>query len=159
MEILIQTKSPPRNFYDMPIYLFHHLYMHNSYHDDVIKWKHFPRYWPYGGEFTGVRPTQRPMTRSFEMFSLICSWINRWVNNGEAGDLRRYRAHYDVIVMTAFIKWYGLHFHFIRNVRSVETTYSIEFTYINASRATFCSPLTTLSTQNASKLFCQRVSI
>ena len=33
------------------------------------------------------------------MFSLIGVWINGWVNNGEAGDLRRYRAHYDVIVM------------------------------------------------------------
>ena len=33
------------------------------------------------------------------MFSLICASINRWVNNREAGDLRRYRAHYDVIVM------------------------------------------------------------
>ena len=33
------------------------------------------------------------------MFSLIYAWINDWVNNREAGDLRRYRAHYDVIVM------------------------------------------------------------
>ena len=33
------------------------------------------------------------------MFSFICAWINRWVNNGEAGDLRRYHAHYDVIVI------------------------------------------------------------
>ena len=33
------------------------------------------------------------------MFSLICAWINAWVNNGEAGDLRRYRARYDVIAM------------------------------------------------------------
>ena len=33
------------------------------------------------------------------MFSLICVWINGWVNNRKAGDLRRYRAHYDVIVM------------------------------------------------------------
>ena len=33
------------------------------------------------------------------MFSLICVWINGWVNNGEAGDLRRYRAHYDFTVM------------------------------------------------------------
>ena len=33
------------------------------------------------------------------MFSLICAWINRWVNNREAGDLRRYRTHYDVIVI------------------------------------------------------------
>ena len=33
------------------------------------------------------------------MFSLICIWINGWVYNREAGDLRRYLAHYDVIVM------------------------------------------------------------
>ena len=34
------------------------------------------------------------------MFSLICVRINGWVNNCEAGDLRRYRAHYDVTIMT-----------------------------------------------------------
>ena len=33
------------------------------------------------------------------MFSLICAWINGWINNREAGDLRSHRAHYDVIVM------------------------------------------------------------
>ena len=33
------------------------------------------------------------------MFSLICVWIIGWVNNREAGDLRLYRAHYDVILM------------------------------------------------------------
>ena len=33
------------------------------------------------------------------MFSLICAWINGWVNNREAGDLRCHRAHYDVSVM------------------------------------------------------------
>ena len=33
------------------------------------------------------------------MFSLIYAWINDWVNNREAGDLRRQRGHYDVIVM------------------------------------------------------------
>ena len=43
------------------------------------------------GEFTGPRRAL--------MFSLICARINGWVNNGEAGDLRRHRAHYDVIVM------------------------------------------------------------
>ena len=52
------------------------------------------------GEFTGPGefPTQRPVTRSFDV-SLICVWINGSVNNREAGELRRYRAHYDVIVM------------------------------------------------------------
>ena len=33
------------------------------------------------------------------MLSLICAWINGWVNNREAGDLWRHRPHYDVIVM------------------------------------------------------------
>ena len=33
------------------------------------------------------------------MFSLICSWISGWVNNREAGDLKRHRAHYDVVAM------------------------------------------------------------
>ena len=33
------------------------------------------------------------------MFSLICASINSWANNGHAGDLRRHRAHYGVIVM------------------------------------------------------------
>ena len=36
------------------------------------------------------------------MFSLICARINSWVNNGEAGDLRRHRDHYDVIVSNYF---------------------------------------------------------
>ena len=49
---------------------------------------------PVPGEF----PTQRPVTQSFDV-SLLCVGINGWVNNGEAGHLRRHRAHYDVIVM------------------------------------------------------------
>ena len=47
-------------------------------------------------------PSQRPVTRGFDD-SLICVWINGWVNNGEAGDLRRYRANYDVIVMLSWL--------------------------------------------------------
>ena len=47
---------------------------------------------------TGEFPVQRPVKWSFD-FSLICCWINGWVNNREAGDLRRYRAHYNVTVM------------------------------------------------------------
>ena len=33
------------------------------------------------------------------MYSLICAWINAWVNNREASDLRHHLTHYDVIVM------------------------------------------------------------
>ena len=41
------------------------------------------------------------------MFSLIHAWINGWVNNREAGDLRCHRAHYDVAVM----KFHGIKTH------------------------------------------------
>ena len=47
----------------------------------------------------GESPSQRPVTRSFDVFFLICAWINGLVNNREAGDFRRIRAHYDVVVM------------------------------------------------------------
>ena len=50
---------------------------------------------------TGVFPSQRPMARSFDV-SLIYAWINGWVNNREAGGLRRHRAHYYVTVMITF---------------------------------------------------------
>ena len=38
-------------------------------------------------------------------FSLICAWIKGWVNNREAGDLRRHSAHYDVILMLWILQW------------------------------------------------------
>ena len=56
------------------------------------------------GPLCGEFPTQRPVTRSFD-FSLIYAWIHGWVNNREAGDVRRHRAHYDVIVMDVEISW------------------------------------------------------
>ena len=34
------------------------------------------------------------------MFSLICAWINGWINNHEAAYLRCHCAHYDAIVMS-----------------------------------------------------------
>ena len=63
-----------------------HIFLHN----DVIKWKHFPRYW------TSVRGIHRcPVNSPHKgqwcgalMFSLFCVWINGWVNIREAGDLR-----------------------------------------------------------------------
>ena len=68
-------------------------------------WRHemetFPRYWPF------VRGIHRSMANSAHkgqwcgalMFSLTSAWINGWVNNREAGDSRRQRSHYNVIVM------------------------------------------------------------
>ena len=37
-------------------------------HDDVIKWKHFPRCWPLVRGIPGEFPTKRPVTRSFDVY-------------------------------------------------------------------------------------------
>ena len=70
-------------------------------HDDVIKCKHFPRYWPFvrGIHRSPVNSPHKGQWRGALMLTLICARINAWVNNREAGDLRRTRVHYDVIVM------------------------------------------------------------
>ena len=70
-------------------------------HDDVIKWKHFPRNWPFvrGIHRSPVNSPYKGQWSGALMFSLICVWMNGWVNNHEAGDLRRHRAHYVVKVM------------------------------------------------------------
>ena len=69
--------------------------------DDVIKWKHFPRYWPIvrGIHRSPVNSPHKGQWRRVLMFSLICARINGIVNNCKAGDLRRHRTHYGVIVM------------------------------------------------------------
>ena len=69
-------------------------------HDDVMKWKHFLRYWPFvRGIRPGEFPAPRPVTRSFDVF-LIFAWTNSWVNNGNAGGLRLHHADFDVIAMS-----------------------------------------------------------
>ena len=49
------------------------------------------------GEFTGNRCIPRTNASDALMFSLICAYTNDWVR--EAGEMRRHRAHYDIIVM------------------------------------------------------------
>ena len=70
-------------------------------HDDVIKWKHFPRHWPVvrGIHRSPVHSPHKGQRCGALILSLICAWINGWVNNREAGDLRRHRTHYNVTVM------------------------------------------------------------
>ena len=51
---------------------------------------------PVSGEF----PAQSQWCGAL-MFSLICTWMDNWINNREAGDLRHQCNHYDVTVMRA----------------------------------------------------------
>ena len=75
-------------------------------YDDVIKWKHFPRYWPSvrGIHRSPANSPHKGQWRGALMFSLICTRTN---DSRGAGDLRRHRPHYDVTVM----KNYSLLFH------------------------------------------------
>ena len=72
-------------------------------HDDVIKWKDFPRYWPFvsGIHRSPVDSPHKGQWRGALMLSLICASTAGLANNRYAGDLRRLHAHYDVTVMTS----------------------------------------------------------
>ena len=55
------------------------------------------------GHLCGLSPVNsqhKGQWRGALIFSLIWVWINGWINTRDAGDLRRYHSHYDVIVMS-----------------------------------------------------------
>ena len=92
--------------YHLCKYILTFIWIHSSknrlfQHDDVIKWKHHPRNWPFvrGIHRSPVNSPHKGQWREALMFSLICVWISGWVNNREAGDLRRYGADYDTTVI------------------------------------------------------------
>ena len=49
------------------------LHRHCYLHDDVIKWEHFPRYWPLCGEFTGPRWIPRTKASDAELCYFLWS--------------------------------------------------------------------------------------
>ena len=58
----------------------------NVYHDDLINWKHFPRYWPIvrGNHWSPVNsPQKRPVTRSFDV--LFDLRLNKRVSKQSCG--------------------------------------------------------------------------
>ena len=74
----------------------------------------FPLYWPFvwGVHRSPGASPHKGRWRGALMFSLICTRINGWVNNGEAGDLRRHLVHYNVTVMhsasaSAYLRQYN----------------------------------------------------
>ena len=82
-------------------------------HDDVIKWKHRPRYWPFvwGIHQSPVNSPHKDQWRRALMLSLICVWINSSVNNRQGGDLRCYRTHYDITVTVSISVWHVCTLH------------------------------------------------
>ena len=95
----------PRIIYNrwmIPLVLFEHFI--RICHDDIIKWKHFPRYWPFVRGILGspLNSPHKGQWRGPLMFSLIYARTHCWVNNRKAGDLIRHLAHYDITVMTTY---------------------------------------------------------
>ena len=70
-------------------------------HDDVIRWKHFSRYWSFvwGIQRSSVNSPYKDQWRTALMFSLIHAWTSGWVNNRDDDDLGRHRTHYDVTLI------------------------------------------------------------
>ena len=75
------------------------------YHDDVIKWKHFPRCWSIvrGIHRSPVDSLHKGQWRRVFVFSLIRDWTNGWANNRDASDLKPHRVHYDVTVTISLL--------------------------------------------------------
>ena len=76
-----------------------------------------------------VNSPRKGQWRGTLMFSLICAWINDWVNNRHAGDLRRHCVHYDVNVMynTILTRRDTITFNVIQNVSSQTKITSIHY--------------------------------
>ena len=110
-----------------------------SSHDDVIKWKHFPRYWQFvqGIHRSPVNSPHKGQWRGTLMFSLIYARINDWVNNRQAGDLRRRLAHYDATVM--ILRFVAIILIFENNFSSIFFLYTgqrnTELSVINWNRS------------------------
>ena len=81
---------PEKRTYDLQTFLtssfevYFYVFIKKSFkfipqgHDDVIKWKHFPLYWPFarGLHRSPVDSPHKGQWRGPLMFSLICTWIN-----------------------------------------------------------------------------------
>ena len=132
-----------------PCYYHHNKTKRNNtmsmFHGIYSWWRHqmdlFPRYWPFvrGSHRSHRSPVNYPRKKQWSgalMFSLIYARINGWVNNRVAGDLRRHRAHYDVIAIckmpteTSELSWLC---PFCRHCRQRRLFYAIAYVYLGRS--------------------------
>ena len=72
----------------------------------MIKWKPFPRYWPFVPGFhwsPANSPHEGKWRGALFLFCFsISAWTKGWVNNRGAGDSRRHCPHYNVTVMLGY---------------------------------------------------------
>ena len=106
-----------------------------SLHDDVIKWKYFPCYWPFCAEnspVTGELLAQRPVARSFDVLFDLClnkqlskRWRRRWFETSwrHCNDLHTDPGVWDkTLSIPSWIPWTGFQFEDM-----LEITFVYEF--------------------------------
>ena len=91
-EIQLHIKS----IWNELILKYNHIY---DIHNDVIKCKHFPHYWPF---VWGIHRSSVNYPHKASDTELWCFLWSDWVKDREAGDLRRIHSHYDVIVVITY---------------------------------------------------------
>ena len=124
----------------------------SSLHDDVIKWKHFPSYWPFVPVIhrSPVNSPHKGQWRGELVFSLICAWINGWVSKQSRGwwfetPSRSLWRHWNVaaLVFTGdveaclsqswliinAVQWHSLDSSFARDISTIEI--NLKITYSN----------------------------
>ena len=112
-------------------------------HDDVIKWKHFPRCWPFvrGIHRSPVSSPKKGQWRRALVF-FICPWTNVWINKRDVGDLWSIRAHHDVTVMRLWSGDASPIIHVFADVVCLNECMSL---FICTPKSCFYSPMRTVS--------------
>ena len=111
----------------------------------------FPRYCPFvrGIHRWPVKSPHKGQWRGALMFSLIYARINGWVNNSKAGDLRRHRGHYDVIVMKS---WYSEQCHTSWCNNEIQIP-EIQFVWLVHWYLSYCNIYLSCSSSRIGKIF------
>ena len=106
--IVVIIHPCPRHFPLVPKSSYiHYIALSISHGHSILQnkwWRHqmeiSPRCWSFvwGIQWSPMNSPHKGQWRGAFVFSLICAWTNRWVNN-RAGYLIRHCAHYDVTIM------------------------------------------------------------
>ena len=88
------------------------------------------------GSLCGWIPRAKSSDRELWCFLWSAPWINGWVNNRDAGDLRRHRAHYDVIVIYSCFR--GWVFAYMKTMKAFSRLHAAPYVDGKMSNSIFC---------------------
>ena len=117
--------------------------VHILNHDDVIKWKHFPRYWPIvrGIHRSPVNSSHKGHWRRALWFCLICDWTNGRANNRNAviWDAIALIMTSLLLLTTAYISSWAARPYLAENRMKKTTIWSLFFFIKRYTNAIYCN--------------------